>query len=567
LRKVKIPWYSVGENLEILRKEALFSVRDYWIRILFSEKIPTGVFCRHDDLSWITVNPLPQYEREEGEGEKTKKVKKPYCGTRTGQWNLARAILRHELRHFRLTSKYSARNGSTLHWLLNALEDGRIEAWTDPLDSAAADLFRHAGNAMWRAGWKEFKTGASGMAKGGLFLNACLFWRWGVSRISHRHFCKALFGHDETLPPLWEKVKVEVEAAWRAPDTAAVQTHAERILDLIGVKGDAPHTSRNPLGELFGDGSQEPETPRAAGQGIPLPGEVDVPEAEMGDTDDLTGEEADLLDESLGDDSPTASPPTPDPEVDYDENSRMEPRGYASLVEEASPLAERMLRLSATRARRVAHPERGVYSLRREWQDADRPNDYLIPARGGKKRAICCVIDCSGSNAHRSDWIRLALMALHLAAIRDGHKLSILACGQESAPHYAVIQASGCLDVAAAKARIAGLRFPYGSEYMGAALEAGVAVLRKEKESLKELLLLSDGKLVVPGDTERAQACVRKLPPGIRVTGLLLVEDSARLSRRDDEFRRLMESLLQGSPLAVTTAQEMPEALNAILVH
>jgi len=253
--------------------------------------------------------------------------------------------------------------------------------------------------------------------------------------------------------------------------------------------------------------------------------------------------------------------------VSYDEKSHMQPRGYADLLERASPLAERMLRLPGTRERRVAHAERGAYSLRREWRDADRPNDYLVPARGGKQRAICCVIDASSSNAHRAQSITLALMALHLAAVRDGHNLSILACGQRSLPHYTVIQEHNCANLDAARSRIAGLSFPHQREFVGVTLEAARKALKAQKESLKEIILLTDGELVIQEDYLCACAYIRNVPHGIRLTGMLLVENSCKLGLFDKEFKRLIERLLQGKPLAVCTAQEMPETLNAILVH
>src|SRR5579859_5696877 len=156
LRTVKIPWYENPKNLEILLKEALFSVPSYWVRIYFTDSVPTGCFCWHKSTEFIQVNPLPKYAVVEGK----EKVKKPYCLTRNGQWNLTRAILRHELRHFLLTTRYTVKLGSALQYLVNALEDGRIEAWQDLSDPEAADLFRHAGNAMWRVGWKDLKASA-----------------------------------------------------------------------------------------------------------------------------------------------------------------------------------------------------------------------------------------------------------------------------------------------------------------------------------------------------------------------------------------------------------------------
>ena len=75
MKTVRIPWFENPDNLDILRKEALFSVPGYWVRIDFTDKIPTGCFCWHKSIEFIQVNPLPQYEVDLYE----ETVKKPYC--------------------------------------------------------------------------------------------------------------------------------------------------------------------------------------------------------------------------------------------------------------------------------------------------------------------------------------------------------------------------------------------------------------------------------------------------------------------------------------------------------
>src|SRR5579859_2103792 len=173
MKTVKIPWHENPANLEVLRKEALFSVPGYFVKINFTKTdVALGQFCRHRDLAWIDINPLPMRERPDG------KVV-PYCSTRNGQWNLVRAVLRHELRHFLWTCVYHATPGSLLAWLINALEDGRIERWVDASDPEAADLFKMAGNVMWRSAREELKAVEKDERFDGKdrIVWACLLWR------------------------------------------------------------------------------------------------------------------------------------------------------------------------------------------------------------------------------------------------------------------------------------------------------------------------------------------------------------------------------------------------------
>src|SRR5438128_1640997 len=86
---VKLPWYSLPENLNVLREWALRLVPGNYIKIDFVSSIATGRFIRYKATSWIEVNPCPYYEASDGAAT-------PFFKTRKGQWNACRAILAHE---------------------------------------------------------------------------------------------------------------------------------------------------------------------------------------------------------------------------------------------------------------------------------------------------------------------------------------------------------------------------------------------------------------------------------------------------------------------------------------
>jgi hypothetical protein len=87
----------------------------------------------------------------------------------------ARALAYHEGSHVLWTDVVPLR-GSTHGWLVNALEDERIERLTAAYYAPAGRDFAELGRRMWIDGWKPVADRTTTL------LNACLFVRWDHER-------------------------------------------------------------------------------------------------------------------------------------------------------------------------------------------------------------------------------------------------------------------------------------------------------------------------------------------------------------------------------------------------
>ena len=139
----------------------------------------------------------------------------------------ARALAYHEASHVLWTDVVPTR-GSTHGWLINALEDERIERLTAAYYAPANRDFAELGRRMWLDGWKPVVDRATAL------LNACLFARWDHERPADAPSRIVL--SDPADLALWgSRIFPLVEGAWTAPDTATVAVIAQEILQLIGL--------------------------------------------------------------------------------------------------------------------------------------------------------------------------------------------------------------------------------------------------------------------------------------------------------------------------------------------
>lgn len=139
----------------------------------------------------------------------------------------ARALAFHEGGHVLFTDVVDEL-GSTHHWLINALEDERMERRTAAYYPPAGCDFAELGRRMWLDGYEVVPDRITHL------LNACLFARWDQARPAD--VLSKLDFADEEEQTLWEsQIRPLVASAWNAPDTAAVAAIALRILELIGV--------------------------------------------------------------------------------------------------------------------------------------------------------------------------------------------------------------------------------------------------------------------------------------------------------------------------------------------
>ena len=155
----------------------------------------------------------------------------------------ARALAYHEASHVLWTDVVPLL-GSTHGWLVNALEDERIERLTAAYYSPAGRDFAELGRRMWIDGGVLWAKPVADRTT--TLLNACLFARWDQERPADTR--SHIVITDAADAALWEgQMFPLVERAWNAPDTATVATIALEILHLIGLPDDdrAHHHGRD----------------------------------------------------------------------------------------------------------------------------------------------------------------------------------------------------------------------------------------------------------------------------------------------------------------------------------
>ncbi len=170
----------------------------------------------------------------------------------------ARALAFHEGGHVLFTDVVPL-SGSMHKWLVNALEDARMERLTAAYYAPAGRDFAELGRRMWLDGFDIAPDRTTTL------LNACLFLRWDHARPpdvpSTIRFADA---EDQAL---WaERILPLVQSAWCAPDTATVAAIALQILALIGVPHDdtTEHHDDGLLGSvdaMFGGERQPDDAP------------------------------------------------------------------------------------------------------------------------------------------------------------------------------------------------------------------------------------------------------------------------------------------------------------------
>ncbi len=157
----------------------------------------------------------------------------------------ARALAYHEASHVLWTNVVPFQ-GSTHGWLVNSLEDERIERLTAAYYAPAGRDFAELGRRMWIDGWKPVADRTTTL------LNACLFARWDHERPADTPSRMVIADPADTA--LWdEQIVPLVERAWSAPDTATVAALALEILMLIGLAADDGAEQHGPAGnDLIG---------------------------------------------------------------------------------------------------------------------------------------------------------------------------------------------------------------------------------------------------------------------------------------------------------------------------
>jgi hypothetical protein len=272
------------------------------------------------------------------------------------EWRIARTMGRHEAGHVLFTGGY--RVAGELHaWLVNALEDGRMEALTGAFyPPAGADFLALARLLAERMPLPDPHT----RSREDVLLNACLFERWDCKRPSSaRSRFRFRTADDERL---WERdIKPLVEEAWRALDIERVCELALEILRRIGIP---EHDGTRGRVLLAVDVVAHPSERQVGDEPLHIPGTLKVVHSNAGGEGtgpDITADHTEVVGTVTVDEGEP-------PGVDTDPSAgRLWMRPYDWLVREVSGETRRLLQALRASASDVASRRsatRGTFSAR-----------------------------------------------------------------------------------------------------------------------------------------------------------------------------------------------------------
>lgn len=460
------------------------------------------------------------------------------------QFRAVQGLLAHEVGHALFTDGWPERpQQSALRWLVNALEDQRIEAAIGVYYPGVVPALRLLGDLTYAG-----QSSLSSLPPGEQALGCCLAWRWANTRGGESEMLERL----EVNPAgqeQWAKVRSLVEAAWSALDTAGVIELGQQILDLL----DLPPT--RPMPEQLAQGAGDDVPGEASGGALPFPTTAcNQTQPGLGQTPDKGHDPLELADAPHEDDFSLPAP-------------------YLALEDAARPLATRLfeaLKQPTLEIRRLPHEWQGRYSFRQEVRTPETPFlQHSGVDLAVRSLALYVLVDRSGSMYTVRDEVRLALMIIYLAATElssdSGQGLGIptgMAYFGAHVPDGAVFEVAALSPCSneAAKALIAGYEGCTSQEFLDWGLRQAEQALRLRPEKLRVVLILHDGQPVYKGrlgdDWELSRATLRRLDrSGITPIGIYLGNDPDDLSKLKQLF----------SYMVVCSGKELPEKLGNVL--
>ena len=531
-------WWWWGSTRGRLAKwvKALLQGRRYTIKVKPYQTrngVGTGY---HDPVSKV-IQANPQFFAEESSET---------------QFRATQGILAHEVGHAFFTSAWPGDPGketlrpaqdTALRWLVNALEDQRIENALSIYYPGLAPLIRLLGDLMVVRG-----QSLAGRPPAEQALACCLDWRWAFERDGEAEMLARLGIKAEESLDLWQKVKPLVEGAWTVENTHKVIEIAGQILEIL----DLP------------EGYSLPDLPLFKW----MVGE-DVPAEQDSDTDVLPFPVSAFDGESPGTGTGCDDQSLPDPKGD----DISQPAPYAELEQAAAPLARQLaeaLKVPQPYRRPLPHEWRGRYSFRQEVRTPATPNLHRLGVARDKENVVFYVlVDRSGSMGVIDEQVRLALMTLYLAASELRLPLGIAFFGHDSSSRVdrLVLEVTPIHGQLAEepKALIAGYHGRTRAEYLDWGLALAGKALLSRPERRKVLLVLHDGEPVYSGDLgndyqlslERLRRLERQ---GITPIGLYLGE---RGMVGFDPNHAQLEALFPR--LVITSGERLPEKLGGML--
>jgi hypothetical protein len=546
LVRSRVPWWYRKEALDALETwvNTLIAPRPYTVRYGVKEGSSVDFGSRE-----IVVDPVGGSAHIGGARLLPVKWGRQRVRTlATLQWLFSRKHARHESFHVLFTQPCAC--APIVHWLLNVLEDERIELqarWYYP--PAWADFLAYS--RLLERHWPLPPLEST--SREDVLLNACLFSRWDYKR--PRGTASRYLFHSEPEEQFWlQEIRPLVQEAWRAPDTLRVREIALEILRKIGV----PQSSLPEDHVLI-------EVPDGTGL-LGSRGSFDAPLAILGgyasnakataSADPVTGEEDErhgivTLEEEEG-------PPS---ELSAPAELYLLPSDW--LEQEVAGEKNALLRALVVPTPEQDEDDEPVgseFSVEAFVESrGDRPFRTLsedAPEHGGL--AIILLLDMTTSNGgwpgsgidadgklvpsfadprHRMTSIRPAVMVFELVCPRAGIPLCIGHVGdggnlehlpgspERSKPGEPVTWIRTWQtprDNEASRYAIAGLYGKYGSERMSPALRAAGRLFDERSEKTKLLLFLCDGEPTDEGSGRRGAARVRAAVEELRRKGILV---------------------------------------------
>ena len=515
-------WWQHPRQRLVKWTKALLQGRRYKIKVEpYQHRGRPGTGYHNPKLRVIVVN--PQFFADE---------------TVETQFRATQGILAHEVGHAFFTDAWPTEDDQgTLRWLVNALEDERMERAISIYYPGIAVLIRLLGDLIYQGTELLLDSTPAEMA-----LACCLSWRWAQGREGEVEMFERLGIEAEEAIDMWHEIKPLAEASWTADNTSRVIEIAREILAILELP----------------EGYALPDLPIfqiAIGAGDDIPKERD-------------GEALPFPVSAFDGTSPGKG-------TDFDEDSIPAPSGdditrpapYAALEDAAAPLARQLvdaLKIPQPHVRPMPHEWRGRYSFRQEVRTPTMP--HLRRAGIGREKddvVFYVLVDRSGSMTVIDEPVRLALMTLYLAATELGIPLGMAYFGE----HSDQVIDDLVLEVSLVRARaaeetkslIAGFKGVTSAEFLDWGLALAEKSLHQRPEYRKVLLVLHDGEPVYSGrlgndytlSLERLRCLERQ---GITPIGLYLGE-GCNMAQLEALFPRLV----------ITSGERLPEKLGNML--
>jgi hypothetical protein len=484
------------------------------------------------------------------------------------QWRCARALARHEAAHVLFTQVSKSDRGGVHHWLINALEDGRIERYLGAIAPWAWADFLELGLLV----WQQYALPST---RADRLLSACLLHRWDVlrpkpsaSRIALPHAA------DRTL---WEmQIRPLVECAWLVTDTDEVAAIASEILTLLGIPETAstPASLSNPIGRgALGERAADDQPLSVAGAAIGSPTTAD--------------------DGPVGEDSVEGADP---PGIDVDLTSgHLLLHPYREIEREVAGEVRRLISALAPPTPDTAprpHLVKGRFSAREHVRsNGEKPMlHHRECAPDPRGLALVLLIDRTGSMGNyqiaagvpgegfynpsgRMYHARRAALLLSLTCAGARIPLCIGYAGNEVAPRHgpyagrtlhlpqSVVWIRDWTTPSGAEGPLAALAGMYGdagnAERISESLRLAQVKLRARRERTRLIVYIHDGQPTdeTPPTVAKTVASVRR--DGIIVLGLFVGDQR--------ELPKLQAIFGANDTIGVDELTKLPERLGAIL--